>query len=299
MSLQIIPNIIIFVSLFGIVLLFVRRLPEALEEGSNTVGFGGSSSIPVITFGDAMSIGMHKSYAFFKNAAQKLWHFMLEAKDLQQGQILASKFARLMTPSAKRAPRVINMAAYNAIKKAESLFDKKDFETSEAEYIAVIRKYPHEYAAYEGLLKIYMAQKKYEEIVDILDYLIEHNPQNDTYLVQLGNVLLTSRKYKEAINSYQKSLQINNLVPSRYANIGLAYRALDDIDGAVEYFKQALDLEPANMQYLTMLVDVLVSRGDAEEARKMLNRGLEMDANNQQIKEMLENLSVDKTGKTE
>ena len=290
MSLQIIPNIIIFVSLFGIVLLFVRRLPEALEEGSAATFSGGTSFGGIATFSEAMSVVAHKSYDFMKRFAQKVWHFMLEAKDLQQGQVLASKFARLMTPTAKRAPRVINMAAMNSIKKAESLFDQKDFELAETEYISVIRRYPHEYVAYEGLLKIYIAQRKYEEIIDILQYLIEHNPQNDSYLVQLGNVLLTTRKYKDAIATYQKSLQLNNLVPSRYANIGLAYRALGDTEGAIEYFRQALDLEPANMQYLTMLIDALVARGDSDEARAALNRALEMDPENSQIREMLEKI---------
>lgn len=287
MSLQLIPNIIIFVSLVGMVLLFVRRLPEALEESAGSQGTG-SFGGDIVSFGDMLLTFSRRTYELLAHGAHKLWHFMLEAKDLQQGQILASKFARLVTPSAKRAPRVINMAAMNSIKRAEQLFEQKDFDNAESEYISVIKKHPHEYSAYEGLLKIYIAQKKYEDIVDILQYLIEHNPQNDSYYVQLGNVYLTIRRYKDAITAYQKSLQINNLVPSRYANIGLAYRALGDMEGAIEYFRQALDLEPVNMQYLTMLIDALVDRGESAEALNLLKRSQEMSPGNKQIQEMLE-----------
>jgi tetratricopeptide (TPR) repeat protein len=208
---------------------------------------------------------------------------MLEAKDLKQSQILASKFASFVKPKGK----VINIGAYNSIKKAERLFKDGDSDQAEQTYIQVIRKHPHEYTAYEGLIKIYFKQKKYDDIMEILEFLVSHNPTNDVYLAQLGNAYLSTRRFNDAIKVYEKSLELNELIPARFVNLGLAQQGAGKLVDAKINFKKAVDLDPSNMQYLMILVDALVKLDDKNAAIESLNAANQRDPENVEVKQKL------------
>ncbi len=220
------------------------------------------------------------------SAAKPVWRYMLEAKDLKQSQALASKFARLMPNRTKAG----NIGAYNKIKKAERLVSEGKHGEAERVYFEIVLKHPHEYAAYEGLVKIYLTQKKYPEIVETLEYLIKHNPANDHYFAQLGNVLMTTRRYKEALAAYEKSLELNPLIPARFVNAGLCREAIGDYEGAREFLEKAIGLEPSNIQYVMMTADLLLRQENREAARKHLERAADIDPDNALVRERLTEL---------
>ncbi|MDB4940344.1 MAG: Tetratricopeptide 2 repeat-containing protein [Candidatus Doudnabacteria bacterium] len=274
MSFQFIANLIIVLCVLGILVIFLRRIPEVVEENGQ-LQFGGSAG--------SSEPSESAVYSFFVGIINKIWHFMLEAKDLKQGQILASKFASFVKPKA----RVINIGAYNSIGKAARLFQEGKDEESEQTYIQVIRKHPHEYSAYEGLIKIYFKQKKYDDIIEILEYLVSHNPQNDSYLAQLGNANLSLRKYDEAVRAYEKALALNSSIPARFVNLGLSLQGAGRLGQAIESFQKAVDLDPANMQYLVIFADALLKKGDKDAAIEMLSAANNRYPENLEIQQKL------------
>lgn len=290
MSLQFVLNLILVLCVVGMLALFLRKFSEVSENaGQQSFEFSAeeNQSNEMRAKSDLFKDIAFSVFKFFKNIFLKLvksvWHFMLEAKDLKQGQILASKFVRLMP----NRPKVMNIGAHSKMKKAERLYGEGRIDESEQAYYEVIVKHPREYNAYEGLIKIYLKQKKYSEIIETLEYLIKHNPGNDQYFAQLGNILMTTRRYREALAAYEKSLQINYLIPARFANAGLCYEALGEYNKATEYFKKALDLEPVNTQYLMMLVDNLLKLDENNLAVGYLEKARDMDPENVFVKERL------------
>ncbi len=313
MTLQFFLNLVLIACVIGILILFLRRFAETEGEqgqGQQSLEFAeiekraqkpaaaseSSGQMPAQERAEknfwarfpSAALGLVKSaVSFLKKSLQALlrpvWHFMLEAKDLKQGQILASKFARMLPSKAK----IKNIGAHSKIRKAERLSSEGKIGDAEQVFLEVIMQHPHEYAAYEGLVKIYLQQKKYSEVIETLEYLIKHNPENDHYYAQLGNVFMIGRRYDEAIAAYERALELNVLIPARFVNAGLCRHALGDYQGAARFFKKALELEPANVQYVLMLVDVLVKMKNSEEARKHLERAAEIDPNSALIRERL------------
>ncbi len=288
MSYSFIANLILILSLLGILTIFFRRIPDVVDQknaqtaaagngGNNDAGFSSSGytapAAPVEQFNNQALLKTiwDSIKEFFGLAGKKTWHFMLEAKDLKQSQIIAAKFARLVTPKA----RLQNIGAYNNLKKAGKLADEGKFDEAENLYIQVIRKHPQEYQAYEGMLKIYIHQKKFDESIEILNFLAEHNPDNDGYLAQLGGTLLMARKFSEAADAYRKSIAINDLVPARFVNLGLSLQGAGELEEAMTHFQRAVDLEPANVQYLLIFADGLTDLGHKDRAIIVLQKGLE------------------------
>ncbi len=293
MSFTFIANLIIILCVLGILVIFLRRIPEVVQE-TGQLQFGNpgnrrSTPAPVVNSARSWNLlAPFKSLALvltgvLSKIGNSIWHFMLEAKDLKQSQILAAKFSSLVRPRG----RIINIGAFNSIKKAERLFQEGKADEAEQTYIQVIRKHPHEYMAYEGLLKIYFKQKKYDDITEILEFLVSHNPQNDLYLAQLGNVMISTRRFPEAIDAYQRSLSYNGLVPARFVNLGLAFQGAGDMENAKNNFQKAVDLDPSNMQYLTILVDSLVQLNERDAAIAYLKSANQKDPENVVIKEKL------------
>lgn len=282
MSFQFIANLIILLSVLGILVIFLRRIPEVVQENGQLQFAPPAKNIEPSGNGLLKSIGK-ALLSLFGFILRPIWNFMLEAKDLKQGQILASKFASFVKPKN----RVINVGASNSIKKADKLFKEGKEDEAEQTYIQVIRKYPHEYSAFEGLIRIYFKQKKYDDIMEILEFLVSHNPTNDLYLAQLGNAYLSVRRYNDAIKVYEKSLALNGLIPARFVNLGLAQQGAGELSLARENFQKAVDLDPSNMQYLMIFVEALLKLHDKDAAITLLKAANERDPENAEIKQKL------------
>jgi tetratricopeptide (TPR) repeat protein len=285
MSFGIIPNILIILSIVGILILFLRRLPEVVEEqGQLKIGSGVAFEEETrLGFQQLLKAASEKISIALKKFFSRIWSFALEAKDIQQGNPLAGKFRQMV--SSKR--KVINIGVQNSLKKADRQLEQGYLEAAEETYFEIIKKHPHEYNAYEGLVKIYSEQKKYEDIVEILEFLLAHNQTNDGYYAKLGSALLSLRKYPAAIAAYQKSLEFNDKIPARYINIGLCYKAMHKPEQAIGYFGKGVDLEPENRQYRNMLLDALVKAKRKDEARARVEEALTQNPEDSEFKARL------------
>lgn len=283
MSFGIVQNVLIILCVVGILILFVRRLPEVVEEqGQLHIGLPSDEPRKINYSGLSRSF-LSKLADSIDAVFKKIWHFMLEAKDLQQSQTITNRLAQIVTP--KR--RVINIGVYNSLKKAERQVEQGQLDAAEETYFEVIRKHPHEYSAYEGLLRIYTEQKKYEDMLEVLEFLVAHNPLNDSYFAKMGNTLLSLRRYTAAIAAYQKSLEIKDTVPARYINIGQCYKAMGKLDEAIGYLQKGVELEPTNAQYATILSDAYVKAGKNDQAEEILKIAAKNDPRNKAIKDRL------------
>ncbi len=263
--------------------MFLRRLPEAVEEQEQlpiTEAEPKHELAPKQEFFENLG---RASKSFSMRIVRPIWHFMLEAKDLKEGRILASKVAEFVRPGR----RVINIGAFSTLKKAERLVNEEKYAQAEVIYYDVIKKHPQEYGAYEGLVKVFAKQKRHDEVIETLIYLLKHNPDNDRYLAQIGFALMSQKRWDDAIEAYEKSIEVNSLVPTRFMNLGLSYQAKGDWQKASQNFKRAVDLEPANMQYLMKLIDAYEELGLRTEAIAELRRALGMDPANEAVRQRL------------
>lgn len=290
MSFTLIANLILILAVLSVVILFLRRLPEAIEKDKAHQD-AETGKEPFVRKASVVSrVLCKKAWQKIKYGisfvAQKVWHFMLEAKDLKQSQILANRVARLVRP----AGAAVNIGMYSSLKKADRLISEGKLLEAEETLIQVIRKNPQEYLAYEGLMKIYIKQKKHDNAIEILEFLVKHNPQNDNYFAYLGNALLSTRRFSEAADAYLKSLELNDLIPARFVNLGLSLQGAGKSVEAKDNFLKAVEMEPGNMQYLLILIDSMLTLGERTEALEKLKAASEKNPEDVSLKEKLSQL---------
>ncbi|MHC1624515.1 MAG: tetratricopeptide repeat protein, partial [Methermicoccaceae archaeon] len=97
-------------------------------------------------------------------------------------------------------------------------------------------------------------------------------PDNVYVLYAKGNCLYQLKEYNAAVEYYSQAL---NLDPTNYVllnNMGNAYYALKDFDKAVEYYSQALNLSPPDAidSVASNLLDAQYAAGDYDGAEKTL-----------------------------
>ncbi len=118
--------------------------------------------------------------------------------------------------------------------------------------------------------------------VQTLKDILKKDPKNLSALVELGNLYFDSRQPKEAIEAYSQYLAIKPDNADVRTDMGIMYRALGDIDRAIEEFKKAAKSDPKhiNSRYNIGIV-LLHDKQDIEGALKAWEDYLRVDPNSE------------------
>ncbi len=90
----------------------------------------------------------------------------------------------------------------------------------------------------------------FQQNIKMLKDLVASDPQNRNAWVQLGHNYFDSNQPMEAIEAYNKALEINPNDPDVLTDQGVMFRALGWYDKAIENFKKANQLNPNHPQSL-------------------------------------------------
>jgi protein O-mannosyl-transferase len=95
-------------------------------------------------------------------------------------------------------------------------------------------------------------------------------------LMKHGNALARERRYEEAIASYRRARKSAPNFPLAQLPFreGEAYLALNQVDRAIESFRQALLLEPDQTEMWAMLAELLAATGRRTEAISLLQEAI-------------------------
>jgi tetratricopeptide (TPR) repeat protein len=225
--------------------------------------------------------------------ANKLWHFILEAKDLKpattktvmsQYEKMKSVF-RIRIRSSAHEPQWLPEAADLTIKPSAN-------QNPEDLYLEAIKKNPHDREAYEALGRLYLQNRNYSDAVQTYEYLLKLDPTRDIYYSNLGLSHYSLREYQKAKEAYEKALSINNKIPTRWINLGLCFEALEDYTKAVKAFSSALQLDKLNVNYLTLLAEAYTKLENYVRAEEVLEQILSLEPANKLAREKLMKLKI-------
>ncbi len=97
-------------------------------------------------------------------------------------------------------------------------------------------------------------------------YTVEHNPASWLAHNNLGNIYLETNRAPQAIDEYQKSLQINSRGVEAHSNLGFAYEQMGRTTEAIENYRLALKVNPHFVVALSNLANALSQSGQVQEA---------------------------------
>ncbi|GLB36482.1 putative homodimerisation domain of SGTA [Lyophyllum shimeji] len=106
---------------------------------------------------------------------------------------------------------------------------------------------------------------------------------------QAGNALMSSKKYDEAIEAYDKAVALDPTNPVYYSNRAAAYSSKGDHLAAVGDAEKALSVDPNFVKAYHRLGHAQYSLGDYQAAENAFERGLKLDPTNAGLKSGLQN----------
>lgn len=125
--------------------------------------------------------------------------------------------------------------------------------------------------------------KKYKESAEASKAALRNDPEmkwartNLGFSVtnNLGLAYMNQSMFKEAESCFRRNLKL--MAPACF-NLGLTLRKQKRFQDALPYFQQAVQLEPADAEYLDLLGDTLSNLDRLEEARDVLQKAIAVDA---------------------
>lgn len=281
----IIPQVLIVLSIAGIIVIVVRKIPGVTEFVDKTPW----TKLPV----EAATVLAQKFWAILKRGGKWLWHFILEVKELSHSRAfshlprLPETFAKIHFPKPRLKFLKRADGANFYLNQAEESANREDYAEAERQFIKAIEKDAHSEPAFAGLGRIYLAQKKYGEAIETYKFLIKHYPENDAYHANLGQSYHGQKLYDQAVEAYERAIELKPDNAKRYINLGLTLEAKRHLEEAILNYRQAVDLEKTNTQFMLVLEEALVKKGNKEEAEFLLEEILKQEPTNHLARERL------------
>ena len=114
-----------------------------------------------------------------------------------------------------------------------------------------------------------------EEAIELLEQLLAEDPSVIDAWVRLGNEQIRLPDMEAAVASYRRALELKPDYDLAVINLANAYRTLGADDEARLGYEQFLRLDPRNAQVHYELAQLLIDRGDLEQADVHLQEAVE------------------------
>lgn len=268
------PQLLIIVSLTGIIIILLRRVPK----------------------GKGTSFGLISSalWKFLRRAGAELWHFVLEVKGLTKTSTIASqslleKFrrARINLPKPQFQLFKSRNQANNYLSSAEADMSREDFAEAERKLIKAIEGDPKDEAAYAALARLYLQMKRFEDASETYKFLLKQRGDKDVYWSNLGQAYHGQKLYSKAQEAYERAIELDPEDAKRYVNLGLTLEAQKHLEEAILNYRKALALEKSNTHFMLILAEALAKIQDREEAEALLEQILLLEPTNHLAREKL------------
>jgi tetratricopeptide (TPR) repeat protein len=235
---QLVSNVILLASIVGLIVLVLRRLPEATSAEQVQSRLEPEAKLAAKGL-PAKAVSRTK--VIIRMVWQRMWKFMLEAKGLTHTPSVNYKLKRMWSKNAET--QQVESAKTNAVR-------------TEKYYIDLIKRHPKDLQYYADLGNYYLDKRQFADAANVFDYLVKHDPLNSNYFARLGFCKLNQQQYHPAIRAYERAIELDPSHPNRYYNIAIAYRAERQWKQAAQVLKKAIELEPTNRKYADALFEV-------------------------------------------
>lgn len=126
--------------------------------------------------------------------------------------------------------------------------------------------------------------KDWRDPITFYEQTLKYAPASYRVINNLGMAYADEGDYQKAEDVYKKAIAVNPLSQVAYHNLANAYRAMDKRDLAVENFETAISLDPKFFFSYNALLGIYLEEKKYQEAKRVLEKYLEIDPANQDIR---------------
>ncbi len=177
----------------------------------------------------------------------------------------------------------------------QKFLDNKEYSSALTTYEAILKKFPNSQHAQYGIGVAYHAGGNYPEALTAYERSLEMfrpNKPPQSLLVNMARVQKKLGKPKEAIDTLYQAKKLDKTTLEILLLLTELFLEIDRPDRARRVLEDATNLERENPLILFYLGMTLLKTGNAEEAKKIFNKSLEIDPNFQESKLQLALLAI-------
>lgn len=243
---QILPNVALVVAIAGLVIILAKRLPEARRLVEDEALEKRDQSVLPEDADTTTSSRLFSRIVFY---FLKLWHWMLEAKDLKPGAVASYRMKKVIKKTAKPKEVKPKEVAVEAPQAVVVLPRVPIDELTEDQVYELLKDTPKDTQLLGRLSQLYMDEERYAEAAEVFEYILTLEPGEPRHYAKLGFCNFQLEQFASSINNYEKSIALDPAHPNRYYNLALAYEMLKNWTQARKAFKKAIELDPENAKY--------------------------------------------------
>lgn len=151
------------------------------------------------------------------------------------------------------------------------------------EYIQLVNLKKTDYKSYYKVAEILNTLEKKDEAAEMLNSLLQKQPDNSDATQLLGEILIEQEKYKEAVSIYLDGLKYNPTNYDMNYNLAVVYTMLNDFQNAKMYYEKAAFLNTLEYNSQYSLAEIALIYKELEEAERYFletseNEELEADS---------------------
>lgn len=303
MLFSLIPLLIIFISLGGIVYIIIKKFPQlaalevekiaevkqakvkqelALQRFERSLKNFNAKAKKLLGYLSFFSTVWEKSQDKFR---KKVYQVQEKYKKTVIEELEKKDKEEIYLEPVAKEDTVVAL-----LEQAEQAFLKGDYSFAERKYIDVIKKDPRNVEAYRGLGKIYFDQDKYKEAYETFKFLIKLNPQDSRAYNRLGMIAERMLNYEEAAEFFEEAIKLDKTLAIRYYDLGRIYAKLNKPAAALKSFLKSVKIEPNNPRYLDQLLEMSIITRDKDMALQILAKLEEVNPQNQKLTEFKERI---------
>jgi tetratricopeptide (TPR) repeat protein len=117
-------------------------------------------------------------------------------------------------------------------------------DVAKANYAQLIEMGYNKSTIYSELANVYKKEDNFEKAEEILSAGREKFPSDNGILIAEINILLGQGRFDEVINKLKKSIELEPENVSLYLALGDSYKEVKDTENAIDYYQQALEIDP-------------------------------------------------------
>ena len=168
---------------------------------------------------------------------------------------------------------------------------EKNYKQSEAAFQALIQA--GDARGLPGVMETKVAQGQWDEAIQAAQTQLKQSPDRSDYRLSLAKIYFRAGKYADSSAQYQMLIDKNPKVADLYVRLGESRENANDLNGAIEAFKKAKQLDPTNHLPVLELALVYNRAGRDEEARKTYEEVIKLQPDNVEALNNLAYLKAD------
>jgi len=274
---DIIPFIIILLCLAGIVIIYFRKIPyistintqelpveKQAETKNNLIKKRAEEKIK--TLNTKMKIKFSPIFNFVNK------YYQLVRSKIKK---IEEEYKQKHLFLAKKQPQIAKQKIKDLLDEGEKLTKEENWPEAEKRFIEVISLEPNNIDTYRSLGYLYLRKKDFQHAKETLEHVLK--------------LIIKSQRWWDGFKKKEKVVsvsEVNSQISSVYLDLGGIYKAMDDLENALESYKKAVEVEPNNPKNLDFLIDIAIISNRKQIAEKALDDLKGVNPDNEKIAEL-------------